>query len=344
MPLEIEDRDGKGIWYVVGTFDGKRIRRSLKTRDRKTAQEQCAIFEAKLWKRHSYGEEAVRTFEEAALHYMQQGGERRYLSKIIRRLKGRTLATLKPGEIRSLATELYPKASGATKNRQVITPAKAVINHAHDLGWCSPIKIKPFDEAKPVAKKPVDRAWLDAFLKTADAMRLPHLSGIVLFMHDTAARVSEAMRVRGKHVDLAARSCLLEKTKTDENVVCALTSELVLRMGQLSAGPEDRVFSYTNRIAVNQRIAAVCKKAGIEYRSSHEAGRHTFATDAIADGIDVKSAMEAGRWKSVAIFMGRYVHTEDAAAKVASVIDKKRGLVATPETQDGKRKGYRFGK
>jgi integrase len=344
MPLEIEDRDGKGIWYVVGTFDGKRIRRSLKTRDRKTAQEQCAIFEAKLWKRHSYGEEAVRTFEEAALHYMQQGGERRYLPRLIRRLKGRTLAKLKPGEIRSMATELYPNASGATKNRQVITPAKAVINHAHDLGWCAPIKIKPFDEAKPVPKKPVDRAWLDAFLKTADAMRLPHLSGIVLFMHDTAARVSEAMRVRGKHVNLTERACLLERTKTDENVVCALTSELVLRMGQLSAGPEDRVFSYTNRIAVNQRIAAVCKKAGIEYRSTHALGRHTFATDAIADGVDVKSAMEAGRWKSVAIFMGRYVHTEDAAAKVASVIDKKRGLVGTPETQSGKRKGYRFGK
>lgn len=344
MPLEIEDRDGKGIWYVVGTFDGKRIRRSLKTRNRQAALEQCTLYEAKLWKRHSYGEEAVRTFEEAALHYMQQGGERRYLTKLIRRLKGRTLAKLKPGEIRGLATELYPNASGATKNRQVITPAKAVINHAHDLGWCSPIKIKPFEEAKPVAKKPVDRAWLDAFLRTADAMRLPHLSGIVLFMHDTAARVSEAMRVRGKHVDLAARACLLERTKTDENVVCALTSELVLRIGQLNASAEDRVFSYTNRVAVNQRIAAVCKKAGIEYRSTHALGRHTFATDAIADGIDVKSAMDAGRWKSVAIFMGRYVHAEDAAAKVASVIDKKRGLVGTPETQGGKRMRHRFGK
>lgn len=344
MPLEIEDRDGKGIWYVVGTFDGKRIRRSLKTRDRKTALEQCALFEAKLWKRHSYGEESVRTFEEAALHYMQQGGERRYLPKLIRKFKGRALATLKPGEIRSAATELYPKASGATKNRQAITPAKAVINHAHDLGWCAPIKIKPFEEAKPATKKPVDQEWLDAFLKQADAMGLPHLSGIVLFMHDTAARVSEAMRVCGKHVDLTARTCLLEKTKTDENVICALTSELVLRIAQLNAGPEERVFSYTNRVAVNQSIAAVCKKAGIEYRSTHALGRHTFATDAIADGIDVKSAMEAGRWKSVAIFMGRYVHTDDAAAKVASAIDRKRGLVVTQETQARKRKGYRFGK
>lgn len=344
MPLEIEDRDDKGIWYAVGTFDGKRIRRSLKTRDRQTALEQCAIFEAKLWKRHTYGEDAVRTFEEAALHYMQQGGERRYLSRLIRKLKGRTLAKLKPGEIRSVATELYPKAGGATKNRQAITPAKAVINHAHDLGWCAPIRIKPFDEKKPVPKKPVDREWLDAFMTQADAMGLPHLSGIVLFMHDTAARVGEAMRVRGKHVDLSARLCLLEKTKTDENVVCSLTSEIVLRMAQLNAGPEDRVFSYTNRVAVNQRMRAVCEKAGIEYRSSHAAGRHTFATDAIADGIDVKSAMVAGRWKSVTIFMGRYVHADDAAAKVASAIDKKRGLVATQLSQDAKRKRYRFGK
>ena len=60
------DRHANGTWYAVGTFNGDRIRTSLKTRDEATAKEQCALLEARLWKRHSYGEEAVRTFEEAA--------------------------------------------------------------------------------------------------------------------------------------------------------------------------------------------------------------------------------------------------------------------------------------
>jgi integrase len=344
MPNELRLDEREGIWYAVGTFNRKRVRKSLGTRDEERAVEQLALLEARLWKRHNFGEKAVRTFEEAALHYMQQGGERRYLKPLIKRLKGVILSDITPGEIRAIATELYPSASGATKNRQVVTPAKAVINHAHDLGWCAPIRVKPFEESKPTPKKPVDRAWLDAFLAQADSMGLPHLAGIVLFMHDTAARISEAMRVRGEHVNFAARKCLLERTKTDENVLCSLTSELMLRMAALDAGEDDRVFSYTNRVAVNQRIAAVCKAAGIEYRSTHALGRHTFATNAIADGTDVKTAMDAGRWKSVTIFMGRYVHSDDAAAKVASAIDEKRGLVGTDSTQAKSRKRYRFGK
>ena len=54
-------------YYAFGTVAGKRIRKSLGTRDKAQADELCALYEARLWKRHCYGEEAVRTFEEAAL-------------------------------------------------------------------------------------------------------------------------------------------------------------------------------------------------------------------------------------------------------------------------------------
>lgn len=333
-----------GIYYAVGTFNGRRIRKSLGTRNAEAAAEQCALYEARLWKRHSYGEEAVRTFEEAAESYLIQGGEGRFLPRVMKHFKGRSLASIKPGDIREMAILLYPKAAPATRNRQAIVPAVSVINHGHDRGWCPAVKVKHFEVEKSRKHRPVKDDWLNAFLAQCDRDSLPHLAALVLFMNHTAARVSEAIGLTGENIDLAARTCLLERTKTDEWVTCYLTSELVLRLATLDLKSEQPVFRYTDRSAVNRRIKAVCKRAGLPPRTTHSVGRHSFATNTIAAGVDVKRAMDAGRWKSAKLFMETYVHSEEAGRSVAAVLDRKRGLKATELPQQNKRKRYRFGK
>lgn len=340
--LELDDRDGNGIWYAVGTVAGKRIRQSLKTRDKKVAEEARAQLEARLWKRHTYGEEAVRTFEEAAVSYIEDGGEGRFLPNIIKHFKGRTLGSIKPNELRSMAKKLYPKGAPSTRNRQAIIPARAVIRYAHDLGWCAPITVKMFDVPKSTKHKPVDRDWLDKFLAQSDADKLPHLSALVLFMNQTAARVSEAVRLTGEHVDLENRVVVLEKTKTEEMSVRHLTAELVARLSTLDLEDEKPVFSYTDSKAVNKRIAAVCKRAGIPTRTTHSAGRHSFGTNAMnVPAPDIKAAMDAGGWKSAKLFLETYVHSQDAGRSLAEKFDKQNGLVVVPDVE---RKKYRFGK
>lgn len=343
--LNLEDYKGNGIWYAVGTIGRKRIRKSLGTRDRQIAEELKAQYEAREWKRHTYGEEAVRVFEEAANSYMAAGGEERYLVPLIKHFKGRAIGTIKPAELRAVALKLYPAHSAATRNRQAIIPARAVINHAHDLGWCGAIKVKMFDVPKSNKHKPVDRTWLDKFLAQADADNLPHLAACVLFMNQTAARVSEAIRVLGEHVDLGRRVAVLETTKTDEWSVRYLTTELVVRMAGLGMREGARVFSYTDRSAVNRRIKAVCERAGIPARSTHSAGRHSFGTNAMAvDRPDIKAAMDAGGWKSAKLFLETYVHSSDAGRKLADKFDKQNGTIGTVQTPSKDRKGYRFGK
>ena len=125
-----------GVFYAVGTIAGERVRKSLGTRDPKLAEELRAQYEAKLWKRRSYGEESVRTFEEAVMSYIEAGGERTYLEPLLRRFRGRVLGTIKPEEIRQAARSLGPHKKASTRNRQVIVPACAVINHAAEAGWC----------------------------------------------------------------------------------------------------------------------------------------------------------------------------------------------------------------
>jgi integrase len=334
----------KGIAYAVGTVAGNRIRESLGVRDPDQAEEQKAKLETRLWQRHNYGEEAVRTFEEAALSYMKQGGERRYIPKVLKHLKGRKLGSIKPAELRQMAIEIYPNASPATRNRQAIIPARAVINHGHDLGWCGPIKVKQFDVPRSRKNRPVDRAWLDTFLAESDASGLPHLSACVLFMHQNAARVSEAINVLGEHTDLQERVILLAKTKTDEWSPRYITAELAVRIMALAPEPGKRIFGYTDRQAVNRRMKAVCERAGIPYRSSHAAGRHSFGTNTMAAGARIKDAMDAGGWKSARLFMETYVHSQEGGRNIAGMFDRETGIFDAKAVQSIKQRRLRFGK
>lgn len=323
--LRIECKNG--IWHVAGTVAGNRVRRSLGTRDEARAKELAALFEATLWKRHSYGDAAVRTFEEAALSYLKQGGEATYLKPILRHFKNRAIGSIKPAEIRAMATALYPDRAPATKNRQAIIPARAVVNHAHELGWCGPIRVRQFDVPKSRKHSPVDRAWIDAFMAEADKSKLPHLSALVLFMHQTGTRVSEAVRLDGEHIDLGNRVAVLEKTKTDEWSPRQLTSELVIRMAALGVKEGERIFGYTDPKAVNRVIKRVAARARIAVKSTHSVGRHSFATNALAGGAKIKDAMDAGGWKSAKLFMETYVHSHEAGKNVASIFDKQTGPI-----------------
>jgi len=322
-----------GVWHVHGTLAGERIRRSLGTRDEATALQLKAGIEGRIWKRHQLGEEAVRTFDEAAVEYLKHGGkdgsggDGRFLPPILAHFKGRLVASITGAELRAMANTIYPGRAAATKNRQAIAPARAVIMYAHHLGWCPAIRVEQFKVAKSRKHKPATDEWLRKFMAEADRRKLPHLSALVLFMHQTATRVSEAVRVCGRDVDLGGRIVVLGKTKTGEDDIAHLTAELVARIQGLGVGKMERVFGYTDPKAVNRRMKAVAKDAGIEQLTTHSAGRHSFATNAMASGARVKDAMDAGRWKSARLFMETYVHSHEAGRSVAALFDRQSGPI-----------------
>lgn len=263
-----------------------------------------------------------RTFAEAAASYVASGGDGRYLPPLVARLGPVPLSELAPFDIRQLAEQLYPDRKGATKNRCALTPARAVINHAYDRGWCGLMRIKRFKEEKPVRRGYATPVWLHLFLRQCQTDNLPHLAALVLFMAQTAARVSEAIRVCWGHVNLANRQVLLERTKTEQNAIRSLTDELVARFTELQyrfqPKPEDRVFRFTNRHSVSERIKAVCRRAEIEYKPPHTCGRTTFANMAMDLGMDVKTAMAAGGWVSSPIFLDTYVRTRKNAGRIVA--------------------------
>lgn len=275
----------------------------------------AAHFEASFLHARNAGH--IITFRAAAESYLEHGGEGRYLPKIVEHFGDQPLASITPFDVRQMALALYPDQSNATRNRCALTPARSVLIHGYERGWCPLMRLPRFRQEPPKRKSPASVAWLQIFVRQCDQDGLHGLAALVIFMSQTGARVSEAVALRWSDVDLFSRKVLLLKTKTTINSERGLSDAMVRRLRQLADGgvdPEDRVFGYSSRFSINDRIKAVCERAG---KSSHACGRHSFATNAILMGTDVKATMEAGAWKSVDIFMGTYVHVRNAARLVA---------------------------
>lgn len=260
------------------------------------------------------------TFAQAAEHYLRSGGEARYLHPIIAYFGDTPVKAIFPAHIKAMAEAIYPNHKGSTKNRQAVTPARAVLLHAYDHGWCQMIRVRRFKTEKPNRPKAASSLWLHDFIRQANKDGLPHVAAIVLFMATTGARVSEAIALEWPQVDLTARTALLLKTKTSTNSLRHLTDELAGMMRDLQAErhPSPRVFRYTSRHSVNERIKAICDRAGIEYKAPHTCGRRTFATRAIRLGMDVSTAMTAGGWQSSSVFLEIYVQARANAGRIVA--------------------------
>lgn len=313
MRLKVLWRDG---WaYACGTGpDGVRIRRALKTQDPRRAEEARANLEARLWRIGLYGSDEV-TFDECALSYAEDGGDTRFLVPVSRLLAGRKLRDITPKMIRDIARRLYPSAKPATLNRQVITPARAVINFGHQQGWCAPIRVQSFEADKP-KRQAVTRAYLDRLRP-----HIPHhLFVLLLFLHTTGRRVGEALALRPD--DIVDRRVTIPMTKNGEAAVTFLTEEVA----EMISGLEETgatVFGYTRRDSVYSTLRRGCKAAGLPYLGTHQIGRHSFATTLSEAGWGSKAIAEAGGWKSVRLVAETYEHPENAAVRASAVFDTK---------------------
>jgi integrase len=233
VPLKIVWREG--VAHLHGTVAGQRVRRSARTSDAQLAEQIRIETEARLARAHLYGVEAESTFADAVVLYLKAGKSNRYLAPLVRKLGKRRLAGIKPGDLKATALTLYPNATGATRNRSVIKPARAVINFAAEAGLCSPMKIKGYYE--PRVERPAgDRAWIDAFRAHAE-----HRLGVLaLFMFTTAARIGEAVNLGPEHLDLDNKRIVGPPGKNGDDCVYYLTDELVRELRLL----EPRRVSY----------------------------------------------------------------------------------------------------
>jgi len=314
MRLYIETRSNGWLHARGIKPDGTPFRQSLRTKDPRKAKEALSKLENTLWKADIYGAKAVVTFDQAAVKYVEDGGDARFIVKVTELLSDVRLADIKPLDVRATAKKAYPYGSPATRNRQGITPIQAVINYAHEQGWCSPIKVKRFEVKKP-KRKAVGIEYLLALQEHAPV----NLFALMLFLHTTGRRVGDAIALKPDDLDLGNASAHIKETKNGEPVTVKLVPFLVETLRDLKTH-NGHVFGYRDRRNLYDTLKRSCERAGIEYLGTHQVGRHSFATELANQHWTSKRIADAGGWKSVSLVDNTYIHTNDPAEEATDLI------------------------
>lgn len=322
MPELYKRKESGNVWQYEFTVDGKRYRRSSKTSDKRLAEDIAIKHEDRIRRAAVHGEEAVLTFPEAVAEYLNDGKDGRFLAPLINHFRKWKVKEITGPEIRKAAKVLYPGAQPATWNRQVITPARAVVNHIADAKGWPKISVKRFKEERKV-RPAGNKSWLETFCKAAKKLAMPETAAIARFMFETATRVSEACRLTWEHVDLQLGVAFLEKTKTEPRKVF-LTRAMVIELANIRSLHPTLVFAAANRSTVKKRFDKVIKEAGLARLTSHEIGRHGFATEMIVrNGVDVATTADHGGWKSRRLLMETYVEGDADREVIDRVFGKK---------------------
>jgi integrase len=331
MPLRLVRRPKSPHWIIRGTLRGVRVEESTGTDNKKIAEEIRAKREAEILAQSIYGRRATATFAEAALSYLENGGNKRFLDKVIRYFGTTSIAKIDQDAIDVGARKVYPNTSGATRNRQFYTP---VSEHAAKRGWSPHIAME-----RP-EKPPGRLRWLTS----EEAERLigacgRHLRPLVIFLLYTGARIGEALWLDWRAVDLNRSHVTFpvdpnegRRTKNNEPRgvplhprVRAALANLSHREGEVFRRPDgkpyERLRDDENDTSAGNRIkkafAAACKRAGIKGFTPH-CCRHTWATWHYAKNRDLLALQRLGGWKSLAM-VTRYAHVN--VGELAHTID-----------------------
>jgi integrase len=332
MPIRIYKRGS--VWHYRGTVAKRRLRGSTGTANKETAARIAAEIEDRSWKRRLDGPAAILTFAQAAIKYRNAGKPTRFLERIEDYWKDTLARDITPGAIRDAALAIYPNACAATRNRQVIVPTVAIINHAAESELCPRIRMKRF-KVETKSKEPATLEWVRAFMRHST----PHLGGLALFMFLTGARVSEALAVTWDDIDFKKRKVLIRQTKLGNERRAHLPQSLVIALSNIPRSNSRRgVFWYETRNHCLMVWRRAAQRAKIPLLSFHSC-RHGFATALLQAGVDPVTVARLGGWKSVRHLFETYGHASDDD----TLTDRISGTDLTQPRRADSRKPYKTG-
>ncbi|MBL8908036.1 MAG: site-specific integrase [Rhizobiales bacterium] len=310
MPLKVVKRHGSPHLYLRGTVRGIVVDESTRTDDKEAAEAIRISREAELLNRSVFGRRATATFLEAAVIYMEAGGESTYVGKLVDHFGTLQLQSIGQLEIDQAARKLYPNAAPATLNRQVYTPISAILKKAAKAKL-----VEFFPISRP--KEPEGRV---RYLTPGEADKLikacaPHMAPLVVFLLYTGARVSEALYLDWKQLDLKRAHVSFLETKSGPARGVPLHGRAVAALANIEhrEGPvflTDEGLPYAPKDdgggQIKTGFAGACRRAGIEDFHPHDC-RHTWATWHYAANRDLGGLMKLGGWKSERMVL-RYAH------------------------------------
>jgi integrase len=323
-------RKGNKFWVAKGTAGGQQFEISTKAADRRTAEKVATNHSAAILEQQSGAtpDAPLNTFAGAAKLYKESNQidepDLGYVDRLVAHLGTRILPTgnlaedrannaLTMADIKIAAHAIFaqrkhheknPKPiSNATKNRQVITPAIAVLRHAYAIQLCALVIGEKLRETAPPPKAlEIDQAQavlagVEA-IQDADERARVHCLLILLFLH--GPRISEALALSwAEHIDMQGRRWLKKVTKKKGDPVYVwkpMSDELFLALANMPGDRVGKVFPWKDRHEVYDALAPVNAASGIHF--TPHMGRHTMNQTLRDLGGDDRALQAASDWSS----------------------------------------------
>lgn len=347
MPLKlVEPRKGKTpYWSIRGTHRGIYIDRSTKHTLKAKARETLNQWKAEIERgEFSSTINTEKTFLNGAVDYVKAGGDKRFISfneetkkwdPLIIQLGEKPLSKITQEVINETASKLYPNAPASTRNRQVFTPASAVLKYN---GVDSKIK-------RPKGWRGSSRVtWLwpeRAFAVFAASDNIDLEFGIFQRMLCyTGIRLLEATEhLECDRMQIAESYAYLPDSKNGEPQPIYLPPALIAALANHPRGlerPGETVFRFRKCGRLYKWFDLAFERAGVILppRIGFHVWRHTYGTWMRRyGGLSSKDLVETGRWLDPAS-AARYDHV------TSSEVSRKADLL--PNENSWKIRGKRI--
>ena len=314
------------VWWISFIFQGRQIRKSTETTDKKLAQRvydkvKGAIAEGK-WFEKLPGEE--NTFKELLEKYLAEYSavNKAPRSHIRDRSLGRHLTKFF-GDY--MIVEITPKiiSEYKTKRRQEGASPRTLNYELTLMSHTFNLAIREWEWARenPVSRVSKERVnnqrerWLTLEEEEKLMAAAPKwLKEIISFAMNTGLRQSEILDLRWSLVDPFRKTLTILEQKNQGKDTLPLNGSALLvikeRMRVRSIST-DLVFYSGNATRISARnlmraFYLARERAGIPPLRFHDL-RHTFATRMVQAGVDIYTVQRLGRWKNISMVM-RYAH------------------------------------
>jgi len=297
---------GETYWIDV-MVNGKRIRESLKTSDKKEAQQMHDIRRAELWRSGVLKERPKKTWSDATKRWLLERGHKKSIgddqdkieflkaplgSKQLSELDRDTIEAILPQDVKP-----------ATRNRYRAL-IRAILRAAErEWDWL---------DKSPALRTEQEPRRRVAFLTREQAegllAALPEkYRCLVRFALLTGLRRSNVHGLRWENVNLEKSMVIVhaDEAKAGERILVPLNSQA---RDMLAAMPEPReglVFKCPERISPTT-WANACKRSGVPWLRFHDL-RHTWASWHAQAGTPLSVLQELGGWHSPQMVQ-RYAH------------------------------------
>ncbi len=319
---------GTTWWIDFTTPSGQRIRCSARTEDKKEAQEFHDKVKAESWRVEQIGEKQKRSWDEAALKWLQETTHKKTHSHDVANIKwfqqffrGKLLTELTKDLIFEVVEIKRKEFSNATANRYLALIRSILRRAMNEWEWIDKV---PHIRLYPVPKLRV--RWITPEQVHILLNELPeHLADLVRFSLATGLRKANVLSLEWSQVDVQRNVAWVhaDQAKGGKDIHVSLNAT-ALQVLEKRVGIHPKfVFTYKDKPIGQVSTKAwykALKRAGIENFRWHDL-RHTWASWLAQGGVPLNVIQEMGAWQSTEM-VRRYAHLAPEKFGVhASIVD-----------------------